>query len=95
MKKVNKVAAQVDMFFRLKIFILFHNLLLLAVASFIHFSIDDRFTYLLGNRGPTTKESGLEELDDIAAAEAAESAIKNVQKSYVKYTPQERCNIRE
>ena len=30
-------------FFKLKIFILFHNLLLLTVTSLIYFSIDDRF----------------------------------------------------
>ena len=47
-------------------------------------------TYLLGNRGPTTKQSDLGELDNIAATE---SAKKNVSKSYVKYTPKERCNI--
>ena len=50
-------------------------------------------TYLLGNRGPTTKRSGLGELNNIAATEAAESARKNIRKSYVKYTPKERCNI--
>ena len=47
-------------------------------------------TYLLGNRGPTIKESDLGELDNIAATE---SAKKNVSKSYVKYMPKERCNI--
>ena len=50
------------------------------------------FTYL-GNRGPTTKESGLGELDNKAATEATESAQKNVRESYVKYTPEERCAI--
>ena len=50
-------------------------------------------TYSLGNRGPTTKESSLGELDNIVATEAARSAQKNVRKSYVKYTPKERCNI--
>ena len=39
-RKVNKVAVPVEM---LKIFILFHNLLLFTVTSFIYFSIDDRF----------------------------------------------------
>ena len=33
-------------------------------------------SYLLGNRGPTTKEPGLRELDNIAATKAAESAKK-------------------
>ena len=42
-KEVNKVAVNVDIFLKLKIFILFHNLLLLTVTSFICFSIDDRF----------------------------------------------------
>ena len=51
------------------------------------------YTYLLGNRGPTSKESGLRELDNIAATKAAESAKKNVGESYVKYNPEERCNI--
>ena len=41
----------------------------------------------------TTKESGLGELDNIAATKAAESAKKNVWESYVKYTAEERCNI--
>ena len=38
-----KVAVQVDIFFKLKIFILFHNLLLLTLTYFIYFSIDDCF----------------------------------------------------
>ena len=33
-------------------------------------------SYLLDNRGPTTKESGLRELDNIAATKAAKSAKK-------------------
>ena len=31
----------------------------------------------------------------MAASEAAKSAKKNVRKSFVKYTPEERCNIRK
>ena len=38
-----KVAVQLDIFFKLKIFILFHNLLLLTLTYFIYFSIDDCF----------------------------------------------------
>ena len=64
-------------FFKLKIFILFHNLLLLTVTSFIYFTVDDRFILiLLGNRGPTTKESGPGELDNIPATEAAKKSKK-------------------
>ena len=48
-------------------------------------------SYLLGNRGPTTKESGLRELDNIAATEAAKSAKKMFGK--VIWIPYERCNI--
>ena len=77
-RKWTKFAVQVDTFFNLKIFILFHNLLLLTVASFIHFNRWMFHTYLLGNRGPTTKESDLGELDNIAATESAKKTFRKV-----------------